>query len=163
MCEHGNAQMTRDRANKIRAASIPIVILTMTALVACNRAGNATVSQPAQATDYQSLIDKLRAGGVSVDPAADGRLSQPFFSVPGRLVVVAGDPIQVFEYENTEAAESESRRVSPNGASVGTTMITWAGAPHFYKNGRLVVIYVGSNEEVLEALEKVLGPQFAGE
>ncbi|NIM93557.1 MAG: hypothetical protein GTO18_07580 [Anaerolineales bacterium] len=38
----------------------------------------------------------------------------------------------------------------------------WVGAPHFFRSGKLVVLYLGSGESLLNALEAVLGPQFAG-
>lgn len=34
--------------------------------------------------------------------------------------------------------------------------------PHFYKAGRIIVLYVGSDETVLGLLEEILGSQFAG-
>jgi hypothetical protein len=34
--------------------------------------------------------------------------------------------------------------------------------PHFFKSGRLIVLYVGEESSVLKALEAMLGPQFAG-
>jgi len=38
----------------------------------------------------------------------------------------------------------------------------WVAPPHFYKAGRIIVLYVGENAAVTEALDTVLGPQFAG-
>jgi hypothetical protein len=46
--------------------------------------------------------------------------------------------------------------------AVGTRKIFWVGAPHFFKQGRLLVLYVGDTEKVLGALAVVLGRQFAG-
>jgi hypothetical protein len=41
-------------------------------------------------------------------------------------------------------------------------MVTWVAAPHFYKGGRLIVLYVGEDGGVIEVLDQVLGSQFAG-
>jgi hypothetical protein len=41
-------------------------------------------------------------------------------------------------------------------------MVSWMDTPHFYKTGKIIVLYVGSDTTVLELLEGVLGPQFAG-
>jgi len=38
----------------------------------------------------------------------------------------------------------------------------WVGPPHFYKVEKLIVLYVGENEDTIGILESVLGPQFAG-
>jgi hypothetical protein len=58
--------------------------------------------------------------------------------------------------------EEEASQVTPEGGSIGTSMISWIDTPHFYKAGNILVLYVGSDEAILGLLEKVLGPQFAG-
>ena len=58
--------------------------------------------------------------------------------------------------------EAEAAQMAPDGGSNATTMITWVDTPHFYKAGRIIVLYVGSNAAILSLLEEVLGPQFAG-
>ncbi len=68
----------------------------------------------------------------------------------------------MFEYENAAAAQEEAARVSPDGSSVGTTIITWVSTPHFYRSGENIVVYVGTSRELLSLLDSVLGPQFAG-
>ncbi len=52
--------------------------------------------------------------------------------------------------------------MSAGGSSIGTTMVTWVAAPHFYKSGRLIVLCVGDDAGVIAALEAALGAQFAG-
>jgi hypothetical protein len=47
--------------------------------------------------------------------------------------------------------------------AVGTRKIFWVGAPHFYKQGRLLVLYVGDNAKAKKTLDAVLGQQFAGQ
>ena len=111
-------------------------------------------------TDYASLIDSLRAGGVSVEP--EGEVDQPFLSVTGTMIKLHGEDVQVFQYPNAAAAEAQAARVSRDGSAVGTTKIHWIGPPHFYKQGRLLVLYIGDEDKVLKALEAVLGRQFAG-
>ena len=89
-------------------------------------------------------------------------VSQVFFSPEGSIIKVNGADVQVFEYESAEALENEASQVAPDGGSIGTNMVMWMDAPHFYKVGRIIVLYVGSDEAVLSLLEKVLGEQFAG-
>ena len=110
--------------------------------------------------DYVSFVDSLRAAGHTVEPA--GEISQPFFSVKGRIIIVNGGDVQVFEYKNTAAANAEAALVSPDGHSVGKYWINWIAMPHFYKKGKVIVLYVGDNVAVMDALKAVLGPQFAG-
>ena len=118
------------------------------------------VSHGGPVTDYVSLFDNLRAAGATVEPAGD--ISQPFFSVKGNAITVNGENVQVFEYADAATADTEAALVSPDGSSVGTTMISWVAAPHFYKTGRLIVLYVGDDTAVINVLEDVLGAQFAG-
>lgn len=118
------------------------------------------VSHGGPVNDYVSFIDNLRATGDLVEPA--GEISQPFFSVKGFVVKVNGEEVQAFEYLNATVADSEAELVSPDGASAGTSIITWVATPHFYKEERLIVLYVGDNEALINILETILGPQFAG-
>lgn len=53
-----------------------------------------------------------------------------------------------FEYESTEAMEAETAQVVPDGGSVGTNMMMWVEAPHFFKSGRVLVLYVGEDSGV---------------
>jgi hypothetical protein len=58
--------------------------------------------------------------------------------------------------------ENEASQVSPDGGSIGTSMVIWMDAPHFYKAGHIIVLYVGSDATMLDLLEGALGAQFAG-
>jgi hypothetical protein len=109
---------------------------------------------------HVEFVDALRAAGASVEP--NEPITQAFFTPEGNILKVNGADVQVFEYESEEAMESEASQVAPDGGSIGTTMVTWMDAPHFHKAGRIIVLYVGSDESVLGLLEEVLGPQFAG-
>jgi len=110
--------------------------------------------------DYVSLVDNLRATGATVNLV--GEVEQPFFSVKGFVIKVNDDDVQAFEYSDANAAENEAKSISPDGSSVGTSMPFWVAPPHFYKVEKLIVLYVGENEDTLGILDSVLGPQFAG-
>jgi hypothetical protein len=113
--------------------------------------------------DYDDFVDDLRAAGATVEHETLPQvIVQDFFSVTGQVFKVNGEEVQLFEYDNQSKAEEEAALVSPDGSSIGTSMPFWVAPPHFYKAGRIIVLYVGENEAVIEALEKVLGPQFAG-
>jgi hypothetical protein len=111
-------------------------------------------------TDYPSLIKSLRALGAGATAA--GGVDQPFFSIPGRMIKVHGEDVQVFQYANAAAVDAEAAPISGDGMAVGTRKIHWIGSPHFFKMGRLLVLYVGDNDKVLGSLEALLGQQFAG-
>ena len=112
--------------------------------------------------DYAGLVEKLRGQGARIESTEASEVSQPFFSAKGKVVKVTGEDVQVFEYASSAAAEKQAARVAPDGSSVATTQVTWVASPHFFKSGKLVVLYVGDSQAVLKALEEVLGRQFAG-
>ena len=87
------------------------------------------------------------------------------------MLTVNGEDIQAFEFGSAEEADAAAGGVSATGSSIVTTMadgtrmasmITWVAPPHFYKAGKLIVIYVGSDNDVIDALQDAMGPQFAG-
>ena len=110
--------------------------------------------------NLRELINKLKTGGEKV--ARKGKVEQPFFSVKGHIITIGDQNVQVFEYRTIKAAELDARKVSGTGSSAGTSMPMWIAPPHFFKTGRLIVLYVGEKPSVLQALEEALGPQFAG-
>ncbi len=136
-----------------------VLVLAIVGLAGCV-SKEPPVSHGGPVTDYVSLIDNLRQAGATVEPA--GELTQPFFSVNSRVIVVNGGDVQVFEYADAAAAEAEAALVSPDGFSVGTSMIGWVASPHFYRVEKLIVLYIGDSEAVTDVLKSVLGQQFTG-
>jgi hypothetical protein len=136
---------------------LPLMVLLVTTLILTACGG-----QPASAQGYGTaeFMEELRAKGV--EPETGDPVEQAFFSVTGSSINVNGESVQVFEYDSTETMESDAVLVDADGGSIGTSMVTWVATPHFYKKGRILVLYVGDNTEMLELLESVLGPQFAG-
>ena len=122
--------------------------------------GTPVVAHGGPVQDYVSLVDALRAQGATVEPA--GEVRHAFFSPTGQLITVNGADVQVFEYPDARAAEAAAAQIAPDGSAVGTSMITWVGPPHFYHKEKLLVLYVGEAAATRQALEAVLGAQFAG-
>jgi len=75
---------------------------------------------------------------------------------------IDGGSLQVFVYGDSHSATNEAALVSPDGSKIGNTIVEWAATPHFYQTGKMIVIYVGDDDEVKQALEKIVGFQFAG-
>ena len=128
-------------------------VLLMLAAASCG-------AQAGLARDYAGVVDGIRAEGADVTPA--GGVTQEFLSAKGQAITVNGEQVQVFEYADESAVEADASKVSPDGGTVGTTMITWVATPHFFRSGRVMVLYVGDDASTLKVLETVLGPQFAG-
>ncbi len=123
-----------------------------------------------KAMGYSELIAQLRAVGATVVPGTG--INQPFMNVDGRTLAVNGEQIQVYEYASVSYANKQASYITPDGTAfttvsssgtpVSAAIVDWVKPPHFYKAGRLIVIYVGSNNGVIHLLVRVLGKQFAG-
>jgi len=113
-------------------------------------------------TDYNSLVDAIKSRGISVEYVDEIAADTSSFSVPTKVISVGGADVQVFEFKSESDAKAATQTVSKDGGQIGTSMIQWIGPPHFYTNGKLIVLYVGQNPEISNLLEDLLGSQFAG-
>ena len=124
-----------------------------------------TGSHGGAVTDQTSLVDHLRGLGYTVEVVGD--VEQPFFQTSGTTLRVTGGALQepadlqAFNYDDPSAAEADAQQIGPDGNPL-TTMITWVAPPHFFRKDRVIVLYVGSDQEVIKLLTAALGPQFAG-
>lgn len=148
---------------KIKTLSVVLLMFAFTVSSCGNAATNAPSTQSAQpptVEDQASFLAALQAANAKAE--IGDSITQEFFGPEGRIVNINGQDVQVFEYENKDAMESEASQVAPDGGSVGTSMMMWMDAPHFYKAGRILVLYIGSDEQTLTLLQSVMGAQFAG-
>jgi hypothetical protein len=138
-----------------------LILMLAYGMSACGASATPNASpEPLSVKDQASLVSALKAAGATAEVGEP--IAQDFFSVEGNIVKVNGADLQVFEYENAQAMEKDASNVAPDGGSIGTSMVDWIDTPHFYKAGRIITLYVGSDKAILELLNKVLGPQFAG-
>lgn len=119
-----------------------------------------TISVARPVEDIVSLVGALTAAGATIEMREP--VEQAFFTERGQILEVNGADVQVFEYETAQAMEADAALVEPDGGSIGTSMVTWMATPHFFKSGRILVLYVGDDQAVVDLLEGALGPQFAG-
>lgn len=143
-----------------RSASMMLLFGVLALILSACGQQTPTTSHGGPVQDYVSLIDHLRAQGATVDPV--GNVSQPFFSVKGQTITVNGEQVQVYEYANADTANAEAARISPDGGTIGNSSVDWIAPPHFFKAGKIIVLYVGNASTVLQPLIAVLGSQFAG-
>src|SRR6187431_2686770 len=134
-------------------------LLLVLALVVSGCGNTATANRgtaspdPLVVEDQAGLIAALQAAGATVE--VGDPISQDFFGPEGNILKVNGADVQVFEYESADAMENEASQVAPDGGSIGTSMVSWMDAPHFYKTGRIISLYVGSDQTILDVLEMV--------
>ena len=127
----------------------------------------AAVSRGGPVADHVSFVDALSGRGITV---TIGDEMQQLFLYPesGALLLLEGPgfagqaEVQSFEYADPAAATADASQIEPDG-NLRTVMITWIAPPHFFRQERLIVLYVGEDPAVVALLTDLLGPQFAGQ
>jgi hypothetical protein len=126
---------------------------------------------PQRVTDDPSLTQALDAAGLDVvERVPQGRLLASVLREASwhQLVIGGGDhprahgvSASVYEFPTEKALDRARSSVTNDGNAIGDTEIFW-DAPHFYGQGRLLVLYFGNEQSTLDALTDLLGPPFAG-
>ena len=145
-------------------ALIPALVLALGCAVTIPGTGGPATS----GYDFDSLVSDLRFAGASLEVTDDVWDSNVFDDeVQAQAINIDGARATVLTYVNA-AAESEALRISPDGSAIAGTypgvaqFVEWADIPHVFKKGKLILYCIGNDKHVLEILEYVLGPQFAG-
>lgn len=144
---------------KHKIFSLISILVVVMLFAACAPQGEVP-AESATVDDLRSLSKALRDAGATIE--SNETIQQEFFTVEGRILKVNGTDVQVFEYKSADAMEAEAALVASDGGSVGTSMMMWMATPHFFKSGRLLVLYVGDDAAMLDLLKSALGEQFAG-
>lgn len=152
---------------KIKTIVLGSLLIVTVLMTACGAQADAAgpeadveSTQPGSISDVESLTEALLAAGATVEPGEG--ITQDFFDVEGQLIKVNDAFVQVYEYGTAEAMGTDASQISEDGSTIGTSMVNWIESPHFYRIGRMIVLYVGEDQAVLDLLEGILGPQFAG-
>ena len=136
--------------------AVKFLVVGFTVLVACS-------SRNSPEYDLAQFTSDLREKEIALELTADANSL-----ILGRVgTVVSWGDIQIgaFEYPDRPAAEAAAALIADDGSSVeGITEgpISWPATPHFFRKGRLLVLYVGDNRPTADLLKVVLGPQIAG-
>lgn len=116
--------------------------------------------------DDDRFIAALEACGLTVELV--GPIEQPFLRAGNAIQIrVRGGglaqpaDIQVFSYADPAMAAADAAQIGPDG-NPRTMIIEWIAPPHFFRAERLIVLYVGYDQAVIDLLTALLGPPFAG-
>ena len=149
-----------------------LIILSLLATAGAAQARTKTDAHHSVVRGGPSPMQKKVMGGVRdlvrnlakrhVRVKLGGKVTQPFFSVRGQILKLKDVEIQAFEYRSVQTARKEGEAAGGDCTNVGTTSISWIAPPHFFRSGKLIVLYVGDQQSVLRLLEDVLGSQIAG-
>lgn len=123
-----------------------------------------TVAYSGEIIDYDSFLMALTYAGAK--PVPQENINHQFLSVPGKVVMLGSQHVQVFEYRDRASADADGQRFSPDGAWFDRdgipTLVNWIATPHLYRTGKLLIVYVGDDVEMLSLLEITVGQEFAG-
>lgn len=82
------------------------------------------------------------------------------------LTINENENISVYLYESSEKMEEDASYIHEGGTSYNNgknaTEISWISYPHFFKDDNIIVLYVGEDLEIINALKKIVSLQFAG-
>lgn len=109
-------------------------------------------TQNASVAGELDLVERLRAEGATVDRL--GQVVTSAFSIPGEVLLVEGERVEVYRFADASAALAEAARVT-------------ASAVHFlpparlYQRDGLLVFHAAEGGTVATLLEDILGPPVA--
>jgi hypothetical protein len=147
-------------------AGIVRVLLSMVLLVACD-AGRPPKPPEAPGTvpgpETTALVATLQRTGLPI--TFEGRAAGDWWGVGfvGARYDVYDDQLFVYEWQTVSGAETAAALIRGRGNQIGGFDISWTDVPHFYRRGRIVVLYLGRRERILKLLRGTLGPVIGGE
>jgi hypothetical protein len=138
--------------------------LVLVATVSCG--GSLAAPGDSQTTGrVATLIEALTRQGATAVSMERVTAESYCLSVRARRLVVNGENVYAFEYDSPQAAGRDAAGISPDASSITAAgqacMPAWTGPPRFYRQDRLIVLYVGADQNVISVLDTVLGGAFA--
>ncbi len=131
------------------------------ALAACDtNNSNQFVSPGDQVFDLADFAEILFANGVAVELGFKEVFG--FLPIPALHFNIQGEDVLVFELIGPGTTIAVAAAISEDGGTINGEPIDWPATPHFFVEGRVIVLYLGDNPQVLAILEAFLGPQIAG-
>lgn len=124
-----------------------------------------------QVFDYALLVNRLRAAGATVE--TQGTAGDTYgLHGRGRALLVNAARVEVYEYSDAAGAEADAQHISADGTtfrwqgsfgSEHVVTVDFVAPPHWYRAGRILVLYVGADASIGALLEQQLGQPFAGQ
>jgi len=132
-----------------------------------------------QETAAEAIRSRLHNAGIEV-AWVSFRWRADFFGPSVRQATLSmggadGSFVQFYRFRDAAQAAEAAAAVSPSGSSVpadgGIAQVSWAGPPHFFRQGRLIALFVEGDgvqpgqprgPRVLGVLREVMDRQFAG-
>jgi hypothetical protein len=124
-----------------------------------------TVQSPSQVdtsittnTDVAQLLDYLRQRGIPLQNP-EGSRAAFLYPVPGIAYRLDSGWFYIHLFPDAQAAEQRASQMPPE---MTPSVIDWVDKPHFYRCKSTIVLYLGTNAQVTQALTEFCGAEFAG-
>ena len=107
--------------------------------------------------DYRKLLEELSTGDA---------IESGIFGAPTLIVPIKGEELRVSVFPTAEDAKRAAERVSPDATTIfgddGTvSSYNWVSTPHFYFVEEIITLYIGTDDFILDLLDRVAGENFA--
>ena len=126
-----------------------------------NASGGGASGDSGTSLPVPAFINEWQSGGATVVTGGEVPASL-FDGAAGQTYIVDDAELQVYQFDDEAAAEAAAGTISADGGMINDVSVRWAGAPHFYRMGDTIVLYVGDDAATLERLGGSLGAPFAG-
>lgn len=110
--------------------------------------------------DYTAFVEELRGLGHTVEET--GQIDAGLFNQQARTLRLNGQDLQVYQFSSAAAQQAAAATISANGYTVGTNNFFWISQPYFFARDRLIVLYLGVDEQMIELLASELGRPITG-
>src|SRR5918998_1665057 len=87
----------------------------------------------------------------------DQTVLYPFFRVPGQVVRVNGQDLQVFVYPDATARKSDSARISADGQLIAGEVVTWPTTPRFISAGNVLAVLLSMDSQLGGRVDRAIG------
>lgn len=93
---------------------------------------------------------------LTVEPS-DQTVIHPYFRVPGQIVHVNGQDLQVFVYPDETARKSDTARISADGKLIAGEVANWPSPPRFASSGNVLAVLLTSDTRLAGRVERAIG------
>jgi hypothetical protein len=92
----------------------------------------------------------------------DGPFQYEFFGPKAGTYWNKSGEALLWQFRTRAKARRAGASIAPNGGTIGHVAVFWLGTPHWFRRGRVIALYLGSDTSTLRAFASVLGRQIAG-
>ncbi len=148
------------KKNATKAVVLLILVLLFLFSIISYLPRNDAVSRSSEQTEAAHLMNALERNNIS--SSIIGQTSQPGGLGEGKKIRVKQSDVSVFEFSSSSLAGEKAEQISEDGYTVNNIIYDWIDSPHFFQKDKAIILYVGSDPEVLTVLQAAYGDQFAG-